>query len=188
MDIREILLDYLRSTREGLLWKAAGLSERELRLPRTPTGTNLLGLIKHCAGVEHGYLVDCFGRTSTVTLTMPDFDADPNADLYAGPDESAADLIDLYRRVGDAVEESVRSMDLTTPGHVPWWGERGATTLGRVLVHVLVDVSRHAGQADILREGIDGVAGLAPGNGNLWEPADGWEAHVARLTALADGT
>ncbi|MHA6512186.1 DinB family protein [Tessaracoccus sp. Z1128] len=186
MDIKETLLRHLRASREGLLWKVEGLSERELRLPRTVTGTNLLGLVKHCSLVEHGYFVDCFGRTSPLTLPVIDYDADPNGDFYATAGERAVDLVRLYREVGEVVDRAIGEMPLDTPGRVPWWGDKGDTTLGRVLVHVLGDVTRHAGHADILREGIDGVAGLRSGHTNLWEPVEGWAAHSEKLTRLAE--
>lgn len=184
---KDTLLRHLRSEREALLWKAQGLPERELRLPRTPTGTSLLGLIKHCAAVEHGYIVECFGRTSAAQPAAVDFEEDPNGDFQAAPGESGGFLIAQYRAVGQAVEAAAAEMDLDTPGHVPWWGERGDTTLGRVLVHLIAEVARHAGHADILRESIDGAAGLSRDNTNLWEPAEGWEAYTARLRADVEG-
>lgn len=55
---------YLQSARDALLWKLEGLSEYDVRRPLTPTGTNLLGLVKHAAGVELGYFGDTFGRPS----------------------------------------------------------------------------------------------------------------------------
>ena len=61
-DLRTVLHHYLQDARDALLWKLDGLDERALRLPRTPTGTNLLGLVKHAAGVEIGYFGECFGR------------------------------------------------------------------------------------------------------------------------------
>lgn len=187
METNEIIARYLRGVRDGLLWKLEGLSERELRLPRTPTGTNLLGLVKHCAGVEAGYFGECLARDPGVPLPQPDLEAEPNGDLYATAEEPAADLVAAYRRVGEYVDATLAELPLDTPAQVPWWGERGDTTLGRLAVHVLVDVARHAGQADILRESIDGVAGLSQDDGNLWEPDGGWAAHVAHLTAIADG-
>ncbi|SDL62898.1 DinB family protein [Tessaracoccus oleiagri] len=187
MSMKDTLARYLSSQREALLWKATGLSEYDLRRPLTPTGTNLLGLVKHCALVEHGYLVESMGRTSRLALPRVDFDADPNGDFVACPDETAESLIALYRAVGDEVERSVVSLDLDAPGHVEWWGDSGDTTFGRLLVHVLAEVARHAGHADILREAVDGAAGLTDGNTNLWEPEGGWEAHVARVTELAEG-
>jgi len=59
----KVLKRYLQAPRDVLLWKLDGLSERQIRRPMTGTGTNLLGLVKHCAGVEKGYFDDCFGRT-----------------------------------------------------------------------------------------------------------------------------
>src|SRR4249920_3407418 len=53
---------YLQAAREALLWKLEGLSEYDIRRPLTPTGTNLLGLVKHVAGVELWYFGDAFGR------------------------------------------------------------------------------------------------------------------------------
>jgi hypothetical protein len=53
---------YLQAARDALLWKLDGLSEYDLRRPLTPTGTNLLGLVKHVALVESGYFGETFGR------------------------------------------------------------------------------------------------------------------------------
>lgn len=186
MDIKASLHRQLKFHREALLWKAAGLGERELRLPRTHTGTNLLGLVKHCLGVEYGYFVTSFSRTSGLALPEADYDRDPNADLYAAEDERAEDLIRLYREVADEVDRAIGEMDLDEPGRVAWWGDRGDTTLGFVLVHVLGDIARHAGHADILREGIDGQVGLRDDNTNLWEPEGGWDTYVLRLTGIAE--
>ena len=46
-DIKKQLHLYLRGARETLVWKLEGLSEYDMRRPLTPTGTNLLGLVKH---------------------------------------------------------------------------------------------------------------------------------------------
>ncbi|HEV8525923.1 MAG TPA: DUF664 domain-containing protein, partial [Actinomycetes bacterium] len=54
------LRHYLQSNRDALLWKLDGLGERDLRMPRTPTGTNLIGIVKHMANVEIGYFGDTF--------------------------------------------------------------------------------------------------------------------------------
>lgn len=187
MDISADLARRLHEAREALLWKLDGLGERDLRLPRTPTGTNLLGLVKHCAIIEHGYFGTSLGRDPGFAVPDYDYDADPNADLYATPDEPSASVIDLYRRVGAYVDATLAELPLDAPARVPWWGDAGETTLGRLLVHVFGDVSRHAGQADIIRESIDGAAGHAEDRPFVNPPVDGWDAHVRRLTAIADG-
>jgi len=49
-DEKQALHRYLRNARGVLLWKLEGLSGYDIRRPVTPTGTNLLGLVKHCGG------------------------------------------------------------------------------------------------------------------------------------------
>lgn len=194
---KQTLQRYLQHAREAVVWKTEGLSERELRLPRTPTGTNLLGLVKHCLSVEIGYFGPTFGRAWPDPQEVPwmavwtDEDAadeDPQADLYATATESAEQLVALYRRVWDFADATIAELSLGARGRVPWWGEHGDVTLHTVLVHVVAELNRHAGHADIVREGVDGAAGLSTRNANL---PDGWEAeqfaaYRARLTEIAE--
>jgi hypothetical protein len=79
---------YLQAAREALLWKLDGLSEYDIRRPMVPTGTNLLGLIKHVARVESGYFGDTFGRPFDEPQPWFEDGAEPNADMWA----TAADL------------------------------------------------------------------------------------------------
>ena len=163
-DPKAVLHHYLRDARDSLIWKLDGLSEREARLPRTPTGNNLLGVIKHCLNVEAGYFGPTFGRefpTPADLIPLEAYDDDLQADWYAREDETKDGLIDLYRRVAAFADETIERLPLDAPGRVPWWPpERHDVTLQRVIVHVSTDVSRHAGHADILREMIDGATGL----------------------------
>lgn len=186
---KSALRHYLQSDRDALLWKLDGLSERDLRMPRTPTGTNLLGIVKHMANVEIGYFGDTFGRewpTPEERVSDEDLEADPQADWYATESETAAGIIDLYRRVWNFADATIEDLPLEAVGRVPWWSEnRNTVTLGHIVVHVMVDLSRHVGQADILRETIDGQAGLRAEVSNLPEQQD-WDEYVAKLTLLAE--
>ena len=74
---------YLQVARDALLWKLDGVSEYDVRRPLVPTGTNLLGLVKHVASVEAGYLGDTFGRPFPEPLPWFDEGAEPNADMWA---------------------------------------------------------------------------------------------------------
>ncbi|NUT49768.1 MAG: DinB family protein [Saccharothrix sp.] len=175
---------YLRSAREALLWKLDGLTPHAARRPLTPTGTNLLGLVKHLAGVEVGYFGDTFGRPFPEPLPWLADDAEPNADMWAAPGESRADIVDLYRRACAHSDATIEALDLDAPGTVPWWpADRASVTLHLVLVHMIAETNRHAGHADIVRELIDGAAGLRRDNDNLAEVD--WEAHRARLERAA---
>ncbi|WP_308199838.1 DinB family protein [Isoptericola croceus] len=186
-DTKQMLLHYLREIRASLLWKVEGLSERELRMPRTPTGTNLLGLIKHAASIEAGYFGEVFGRPWPTPEEVPSdaqLEEDPNADFYATVDESTEQILDLYRRVAEFADTTITELPLDAPGHVPWWGERGDVTLERIVVHVVYDLSRHAGHADILREEADGAVGLVPRATNI--PDIDQAAYVTKLRTIAE--
>lgn len=187
LDPKSVLKRYLQRAREALLWKLEGLDERALRMPRTPTGTNLIGIVKHAANVEIGYFGDTFRREWPTAERVPLalFDTEPQADWYATAEETTAGIVDFYRRVWAFADETIDSLPLDARGTVPWWAPAGAeVTLQLVLVHVIEDLSRHAGHADILRELADGSAGIAPDNSNLPEQID-WPEYVSMLEELA---
>ena len=188
-DPKTVLHHYLQESRDALVWKLHGVDERQARLPRTTTGNNLLGELKHCLSVEVGYFGPTFGREFPrphELVPMVAFEDDPQADWYAREDETRDGLIDLYRRVWVFADETIEELPLDAPGQVPWWRPgRQDVTLQRIIVHVIYDLSRHAGHADIMREQLDGETGWQPENTNL--PGDyDWPAYVAELTALAD--
>jgi Protein of unknown function (DUF664) len=159
--VKETLHRALKESRAGLVGKLEGLSELDRRRPLTPTGTNLLGLVKHLAGIEYGYLGDSFGRPLQEPLPwFADGSVWDNADMWVTPEQSTEEILLLYREACEHRDRTVVELDVDTPGWVPWWpAERASTDLGTLLVRVLVDTARHAGQADVVRELIDGRAG-----------------------------
>jgi hypothetical protein len=176
---------YLQAGRDAVLWKLDGVSEYDARRPLTPTGTNLLGLVKHLACVEIGYFADTFGRPFAGKL--PWDESDPNSDMFAAPDESREFVTGLYRRAWAHSDATIEALDLDTVGRVPWWpAERNELTLHHVLVRVIAETSQHAGHADIIRESVDGMAGLSADRPNL--PSDEkawWDAYRGRVAAAA---
>lgn len=186
-DPKADLQRYLQVGREALLWKLDGLSEYDVRRPVVPTGTNLLGLVKHVASVEAGYFGGTFGRPFAEPLPWMDDDAEPNADMWATADESREQIIGLYHRVWAHSDATIEALPLDATGHVPWWPpERSTVTLHRILVHMIAETDRHTGHADIVRELIDGAVGLRPSNDNL-PPVDQawWESYRDRLEQVA---
>ena len=178
---------YLQAGREALLWKLDGLSDYDIRRPLTPTGTNLLGLVKHVASVELGYFGDTFGRPSSEPLPWFEDGAEPNADMWAAADESREQIVGLYHRAWAHSDATIDALALDAIGQVPWWPEdRREVTLHRGLVHMIAETDRHAGHADIIRELIDGAAGLREGHDNM-APGDQawWENYRSRLERVA---
>jgi uncharacterized damage-inducible protein DinB len=184
-DEKAQLRSYLKGGFDALLWKLEGLSEYDVRRPMTRTGTNLLGIVKHVASVQLGYLGEVFARPSGVPLPWLAEDAEPNADMWASAQESRAQVLELARLSWAHAEETIAALPLDAPGTVPWWSpEARSVTLRRVLLHLVAEVQRHAGHADVVRELLDGAAGLLDGNDNL--PAlDDWAQYRERLEQAA---
>ncbi|MEX3101821.1 DUF664 domain-containing protein [Streptomyces sp. ST1020] len=155
-----------------------------------PTGTNLLGLVKHCAGIELGYFGDTFGRPYFTEDPPPWWytrDAELNADMWATAEESRADIVGLYRAAWAHTAATVAELPLDAVGLVPWWPkERRATTLHHLLTRVCADTSRHAGHADIVRELLDGSVGDRADKSNVpEEEASWWEEYREKLERSA---
>jgi hypothetical protein len=184
-DRKADLRRYLQDAREVLLWKLDGLSEYDIRRPLVPTGTNLLGLIKHLAMVEMGSLGDTFGRPCPDQL--PFDESDPNSDMFAFPSESREFITGLYRRAWAHSDATIDALPLDAIGHVPWWPpERSEVTLHHMLVRIATETARHAGHADIVRELIDGEVGWTPGQSNLPPDDQPWQqAHYDRVQDAA---
>jgi uncharacterized damage-inducible protein DinB len=181
----ELLQRYLQRERENLVGTLDGLSDYDVRRPMTPSGTSLLGLVKHVASVELGYLGDCVGRPSGIELPWDNDEGyEESADMWAKAEESREWLLDLYRRSWTHGDESIRELGLDAPAHVPWWQEgRRDTTLGYLLVHLLAETAHHAGHADIVRETIDGRGGR---DHDDYGDEGWWTDYVAKVQAAAD--
>jgi hypothetical protein len=192
-DPKADLRHYLQEGREALLWKLDGLSEYDIRRPLVPTGTNLLGLVKHQAGIELGYFGDTFGRPCPEDQ-LPWDEADPNSDMWATPQESREFITGRYRRAWAHSDATIDALALDAIGHVPWWpADRNEVTLHHLLVRVAADTGRHAGQADIIRELIDGAVGrtseslsMPPGDQAWWQAHRDMVERAAREAAGND--
>ncbi|MER6031453.1 DinB family protein [Streptomyces sp. NPDC001851] len=179
-DPKDDLRVYLQDARDVLLWKLDGLPEYDIRRPLTPTGTNLLGLVKHLTGAEALYFGAAFGRPFAGTALWITGDAEPDADLWARADESREDIVGRYRRACAHADETIAALPLDAPGRVP--GAPQETTLHRILTHMIAETQRHAGHADIVRELIDGAVGQRP-EGLHVAPHD--PEHVERVERAA---
>lgn len=170
----------------SLIGKCEGLSEYDARRPLTGSGTNLLGLLRHTAAVTLGYITECFGRPADWEMPWFGPDVEPDTDLWVPASDTRESVLALGEHARRKLADSAAALSIDSPGRVPWWGESGAVTFGQILVHVLAEVARHTGQADILREGVDGSLGMRAGDPNV-TPRDeaGWAAHAARIEADA---
>jgi hypothetical protein len=185
MDLKADLHDKLRAVRASLLAALDGLGDYDVRRPLTPTGTNLLGLVKHLSGNEYLYLGACFGRPAPEPLAwVEDGSIWDGADMWARPEESRDYLVGLYQRACAHADATIEELSLDAPGTVPHWpAHRRDTTLGFLLVRMVAETAQHAGHADIIRELVDGRGG--PDHDEIGDDV-WWREYVAMIQAAAD--
>jgi len=152
-DEKTILTYSLDRHRAAVRWKLEGLDDEQLRRPMVPSGTSILGLVKHLAAVEYGWFGETFGRD---VEPMPFDEDDPESDLRIEPGEATADIVAFYDRACTAADAAIDEIGLDGMGK-SWNGN--AVSMRWVLVHVIEETARHAGHLDILRELLDGATG-----------------------------
>ncbi|MDP9328436.1 MAG: DinB family protein [Actinomycetota bacterium] len=151
-DERELLTATVDYQRAVLLRKVGGLDEDDLRRVMTPSGLTLLGLVRHLAYVERYWFQVVFaGRDAD----LPWSDADPDADWHPEPGETAPEIVELYRaesavarRIASESELDAMSAHKDVQVSMRW-----------ILLHMLEELARHLGHADLMREELDGATG-----------------------------
>ncbi|GAA0590687.1 DUF664 domain-containing protein [Kribbella sandramycini] len=153
--LKDELLGALRGRRLVVVGALEGLSEYDRRRPMVPSGTNLLGLVKHLAGLEFGYLGEAFGRPPVERPSWFRDDPYDEIDLWATPDEASDYIVGMYRQAWAHADATVELLELSSPGWVAHW-EQHETTMGELLVRMLSETAQHAGHATVIRRLIDG--------------------------------
>jgi uncharacterized damage-inducible protein DinB len=187
MDQKAALHRYLQRGREALVWKLDGLSDYDIRRPLVRTGTNLLGLVKHVAVTEAEYFGLVFDRPFDPPVRIT---GEENPDKWAFGDETREQIVDAYRQTWAHSDATISELALDAPGRVPWWPDDiNPVTLHWILVHMIAETDRHAGHADIIRELIDGAAGMRKDGSNMPDADEAWwEDYRAKLEREAQKT
>ena len=170
-DERELLLAFLNQQRDGLRYAAFGLTDEQARLAPTASPLSVGGLLKHVISMEEGWM------DLVVQRSRGGGQADYEENFRLGPDETLAGLLARYDEVAAETADIVRGIDdlgqdVPVPKGVPWYPDDiDAWSVRWVLLHLIEEVARHAGHADIVREAVDGAT-MYP----LMAAAEGWPA------------
>jgi uncharacterized damage-inducible protein DinB len=156
-DERDQLLAYIAQQRDGLRFAAFGLTDEQARATPTASKLSVGGLVKHVAATERGWIDLVVQRTRD-----GDGEADYLAGFRLGPDETLADALRFLDEVAAETADVINGIDdlnrpVPVPKGVPWYPDDvDAWTVRWVLLHLVEEIARHAGHADIIRESIDG--------------------------------
>ncbi len=183
-ELRDQLVGRIATELRELGMKLDGASDYDARRPLTPSGSNLLGLVQHVSLVSLEYAGVCFGREVQLPAPFDQIDPDGDGDWVVGADVTREQVLGLLELAVAQVQRTGGELDLDSQGRVPWWNRD--VTFGQVMVHLLGEVARHAGHADILRESVDGQAGLRPNDPNFSRTDQQSADRVAQLQAIAD--
>jgi uncharacterized damage-inducible protein DinB len=168
-DERSGLLGFLAQQRRVLKHAAFGLTEEQLRATPSASALSVGALLKHVAFTERGWIARVTGGPDPATeegyhqqfqLAETDTLESLLADLDAVAAETEAAIT--------AIEDLGRPVPV--PKDQPWFPkDLEAWSVRWVLLHLIEEIARHAGHADIIRESIDGATGY-----ELLAAAEGW--------------
>jgi uncharacterized damage-inducible protein DinB len=152
MTEKAAIADVLDTYRRLAVWKLAGLSHDDATKPMVPSGTSLLGIVRHLAYVERWWFQAVLGQRD---VEFPWTEDDPDADWRIADGETVDDVIALYEAecaISREVLDGLESLDTEYP--------RGSAR--SIVLHMIEEIARHVGQMDILRELVDGSTGWGP--------------------------
>ncbi|MFE2443276.1 DinB family protein [Stenotrophomonas sp. NPDC087984] len=155
-DERGALLAYLDAQRGGIRRSVHGLTEEQARSTPSASALSLAGLLKHVATGERGWLRVLQGKAPG---NAKDQMAEWEHTFEPTEDETVEAMLALYDEVARETEEAVRalpSLDTTFEALRLPWDEGGTRTWRWAILHLIEEIARHAGHADIIRETIDG--------------------------------
>ncbi len=154
---KETLCALLDQQRDAMVAICAGCSDEDLRKHLVPSETTILGIVKHLAYVEGWWFHTVFGGHPDIG---PSSVEDPNADFRIEPDESTTYMLDFYASQCAKSNDLIDAASLDDLGHDPRPSARKDVSLRWIVTRMIAETARHAGQADILREQLDGAVEL----------------------------
>jgi uncharacterized damage-inducible protein DinB len=147
-DERTTLVAFLDYLRESVVRKTEGLDDEAVRRVLVPSGTTLLGLVKHLTMVEVSWFQWSFAGLDVAIPALELEDGDTIESVVADYRTACTASNTIVERWDDLDRRAARAATAPEPMSMRW-----------LLVHMIEETARHAGHADILREQIDGSVG-----------------------------
>ncbi|MFE0101410.1 DinB family protein [Streptomyces sp. NPDC059009] len=155
-DERGALLNFVEAQRGGLRRSVLGLTDEQAARKPSASELSLSGLVKHVAEVELNWLRMAQQRPNERQRTEETWS---EGFVLTGA-ETVAGVLAFWDQVAQETDEFIRkvpSLDDTFPlPPAPWFPKDGAVSMRWLMLHLVEEMARHAGHADIIRESLDG--------------------------------
>ena len=153
----ELLHAMIKSNRDSLLWKLEGISDEQGRERVVGSLTTLIGLVKHMQLVERWWVrIVIDGEDIPLPWSVDDHEEEwrlTDADTVASALDGYASEVALTDAVIAGQDDLGREVEARGRVYAVRW----------ILMHLVEEIARHAGHADIIRETIDGETGYVRG-------------------------
>ncbi|MEI5098586.1 DinB family protein [Streptomyces sp. PmtG] len=169
-DERGALIAFVDAQRGGLRRAVLGLSDEQATSRPSASELNLGGLVKHVAEAELNWLRLAQQKPNERQRTMETW----SESFRLAEDETLADVLAFWEGVAAETEEFIRSvpsLDDTFPLPEAPWFPKGNVSMRWLMLHLIEEIGRHAGHADIIRESLDGKTAfelVAQESGQSW--------------------
>jgi uncharacterized damage-inducible protein DinB len=175
-DERSALRDYLAFHQSAYFAVSYGLTDEQARSSPSASALSIGGLVKHVTRMQHSWMSRVAAAPNAAPKDPRPFDAKAFADQHVmRPDETLDGLLRDFAAQNAESLRLVQTADLDAavpvPRDVPWFPkDLDAWSVRWVILHVINELARHAGHADIVRETIDGATMY-----DLIAGLEGWE-------------
>ncbi|WP_328351458.1 DinB family protein [Mycobacterium sp. NBC_00419] len=164
-DERHALREFLAYQQSAFVAVAYGLTDDQARQTPTASALSIGGLINHATGVQNSWMqrvAAAPGEPPADTRPFEERAREYEEQYVMRDDESLAQVLAAYGRQNAETLSLVESADLDAavpvPRDAPWFPhDVEAWSVRWVFLHIISELARHAGHADIIRESIDGA-------------------------------
>lgn len=164
-DERQGLKEYVAAQQYAFHAIAFGLTDEQARSTPSVSAMSIGGVIKHVTHCQRGWMQRVAAAPELAEMDqrpMEEQSADYGDEFVMREDETLAGLLAKFDTQNAETIRLIETADLGAavpiPQHVPWFPKDvPAWSVRWVVFHMIEELARHAGQADVIRETIDGA-------------------------------
>ncbi len=164
-DERQTVLEFLRFNQNAFFAVAYGLTDEQARSKPSVSALSIGGLIKHATGVQRSWMARVTAAPESPPRDERPFEqqvAEYEDEYVMREDETLAQLLARLRTQNEDTlrifEQAEWDTPVPVPHDVPWFpADLDFWNVRWVALHLIEELTRHAGHSDIIRESIDGA-------------------------------